>query len=262
MHVTHLVRYENVQIEVKAQGQGAPIVLLPSLGRDGEDFGVLAGALACRGFRVLRPTPRGIGVSRGPDTPISLHTYARDIAQVIAHEASGPAVVLGHAFGNWVARTAATDFPMWVKGVVIAAAAAKNFDPRLSEYIDKCEDTSLPDEERLHFLRLAFFAPGNDPRPWLQGWHPHLKAAQRAARAATRLEDFWAAGTVPLLDLMAADDPFRLPNTRDENRQAFGERVSTAIIPDASHALIDEQPLAVADAVCRWIQALEADPVR
>ena len=92
MPATHLVRYEHVQIEVKAQGQGALIVLLPSLGRDGEDFGVLADALACRGFRVLRPTPRGIGGSSGPDTNITLHTYARDIAQVIAHEASGPAV--------------------------------------------------------------------------------------------------------------------------------------------------------------------------
>ncbi len=260
MQSTHLVRYENVQIEVQAQGQGTPVVLLPSLGRDGEDFGVLAGALAARGFRALSPTPRGIGGSHGPETGISLHTYARDVAEVIAHEACGPAVVLGHAFGSWVARSAATDFPMLVKGVVIAAAAAQNFDPRLRECIDKCEDTRLPDEERLACLRMAFFAPGHDPRPWLQGWHPHLKAAQRAARAATKLEEFWGAGTAPLLDVMAADDPFRLPGTRDENRQALGERVSTAIIPHASHALIAEQPMAVAEAVCRWVRTLEADP--
>lgn len=257
MHATHLVQYQDVQIEVKAQGQGALIVLLPSLGRDCEDFDVLAGEFASRGYRALRPTPRGIGGSRGPSNHLSLHTYAQDIAQVIAHEASGPAVVLGHAFGNWVARTTATDFPALVRGVVIAAAASKNYDPILSQYIDKCEDSALPEDERLKYLRLAFFAPTNDPRPWLQGWHPQLKAAQRAARAATKLEDFWGAGHAPLLDLMAAEDPFRLPSTRDENRQAFRERVSTAIIADASHALIAEQPMAVAHAVCRWMQALQ-----
>ena len=262
MHSTHLVQYENVKIEVKAQGQGALVVLLPSLGRDCEDFEILVAELAAKGYRALCPTPRGVGGSQGPDTNISLHTYAQDIAQVSAHAANGPAVILGHAFGNWVARATAADHPMLVKGVVIAAAASKNFDPRLSQYIDKCEDTSLPEEERLHYLRLAFFAPANDPRPWLNGWHPHLKAAQRSARAATKLEDFWGAGSAPLLDLMAADDPFRSPSTRDENRQAFGERVSTAIIPNSSHALIAEQPMAVAHAVCRWMQALQAGPVK
>ena len=258
MYSTHLVHYENVQIEVKAEGQGVLIVLIPSLGRDCEDFELLAGEFASRGYRALRPTPRGIGGSVGPSNNISLHTYANDIAAVIAHEASGPAVVFGHAFGNWVARTTATDFPMLVQGVVIAAAASKNYDPRLSHYIDKCEDANLPDEERLKYLRMAFFAPSNDPRPWLQGWHHNLKVAQRAARAATKLEDFWGAGNTPLLDLMAAQDPFRLPNTREENREAFGERVSMTTISDASHALITEQPIEVANAVCRWMQRLRA----
>ena len=252
----HLVRYADVQIEVVANGRGPLVVMLPSLGRDSDDYGPVAEAFVREGFRVVRPAPRGIGESRGPQTGLTLHDYARDVAKVIEFENQGPAVVVGHAYGNWVARTTATDHPKLVRGVVIAAAASKRYAPELSGYIDKCEDTSLPDEERLKYLRLTFFSANSDPRPWLHGWHPEVKKAQRAARAATRIEEFWGAGSAPMLDLMAADDPFRLPATADENRQEFGARVSVAVIKDASHALIPEQPAAVAAAISSWVRQL------
>lgn len=40
---------------------------------------------------------------RGPLSGISLHDLARDIAEVIAALGGGRAVVVGHAYGNWVA---------------------------------------------------------------------------------------------------------------------------------------------------------------
>jgi pimeloyl-ACP methyl ester carboxylesterase len=252
----HVVRYADVQIEVVSEGQGPLVVMLPSLGRDSDDYGEVSKSFVRNGYRVLRPAPRGIGNSRGPVDNLTLHDFARDVAKVIEHEASGPAVVVGHAFGNWVARTVAVDHPALVRGVVIAAAASKVYAPELSGYIDKCEDTRLPDEERLRYLRMTFFAPASDPRPWLHGWHPEAKKVQRAARVATRTGEFWSGGNLPMLDLMAADDPFRLPATRDENRNEFGPRVSVAVITGASHALIPEQPAAVADAVARWMRQL------
>lgn len=253
---THLVRYAGVQVEVVAEGQGPLIVMLPSLGRDADDYDSVAEAFVREGYRVLRPAPRGVRQSTGPMTGVSLHDFAEDVAQVITHEAAGPAIVIGHAYGNWVARTLATDHPALVRGVVIAAAASRQFDPRLGGYIDKCQDTSLSDAERLRYLRLTFFAAGSDPTGWLHGWYPEVKLAQRAARAATPTDSFWGAGQAPMLDLMAADDPFRLPATAQENRDEFGERVSVVVIPNASHALIPEQPAAVAAAVDRWLRSL------
>lgn len=252
------VRHGKVEIEVQAQGDGPLIVMLPSLGRDADDYGEAAQALAQAGMRVLRPAPRGVGNSTGAMTGISLHDYALDVAQVILHASAGPAIVLGHAYGNWVARATAADHPQLVRGVVVAAAASKDFDPRLRALIDRCEDASLPDETRLSALRAAFFAAGNDPLPWLKGWYPEVKRAQRAARAATRLESFWGAGTAPMLDLMARCDPFRLAHTRDENSLEFGSRVTERVVENASHALIPEQPAAVARAVMQWVQDLPA----
>jgi pimeloyl-ACP methyl ester carboxylesterase len=192
--------------------------------------------------------------STGPLEGLTLHDFARDIAAVIAQQANGPAFVLGHAFGQWVGRCLAADHPAFVRGVILAAAAARQTDPALREALTRCADTSLPDAERLAALRLAFFAPGHNPRGWLRNWHPEAGRAQRAASAATPIEDWWAAGSAPVLDLQAALDPWRPRETVDSISNDLGaDRVTVQVIPDASHALIPEQPAAAVRAVTDWI---------
>src|ERR1700754_4433447 len=80
---SELVRYDNVQIEVVVEGEGPAVVLLPSLARDSDDYDEVAEGLTAAGFRVLRPKPRGIGRSTGPMTGITLHDFARDIAETV-----------------------------------------------------------------------------------------------------------------------------------------------------------------------------------
>jgi len=253
---SELVRYDNVQIEVVVEGEGSAIVILPSLARDSDDYDAVAEGLTAQGFRVLRPKPRGIGKSTGPMTNISLHDFARDVAEVVEKFGNGRAVVIGHAYGNWVARMTATDFPKLVRGVVIAAAAAKQYAPELSKAVTDAGNPSLPKEERLAALRFGFFAPGSDPTVWLDGWHPEIRDAQRAAAAAVRQSDWWAGGTAPLLDLQAGLDPFKPEFKRNEMKDEFGDRVTIAVIPNASHALIPEQPKAVVEALAKWIKGL------
>ena len=53
-----VIRYGGVAIETIEEGQGPAIVLLPSLGRDSEEFDPVAERLAAAGFHVLRPQPR------------------------------------------------------------------------------------------------------------------------------------------------------------------------------------------------------------
>ncbi len=135
-----LVTYDNVTIDLIAEGRGPLVVLLPSRGRDSEDYDEVAAGLAKEGFRVLRPQPRGMHASKGPLKDITLHDLARDVAEVITRENAGPAVIVGHAYGNWVARMTAVDHPKLVRGVVLAAAAAKKFPPRLSQLVSKSAD--------------------------------------------------------------------------------------------------------------------------
>src|SRR3984885_14020595 len=183
--------YDDIRIEVAVEGRGPLIVMLPSRGRGAEDFDGVAGALVRAGFRVLRPQPRGAALSRGPMQNLTLHDLARDIAAVIRNAGDGgPAIIVGHAFGSWVARMTAVDHPELVRGVVMAAAAAKAYPAgfagakELSEAVRKSGDFTLPTSERLRYLRVAFFAPNSDARTWLQGWHPAADEIQLAAGRA------------------------------------------------------------------------------
>ena len=251
-----LVRYAGIVIETIVEGQGPAVVLLPSLARDSEDYDAVAEGLVRSGFRVLRPQPRGIGRSSGPLERITLHDLARDVAEVIQQLGGGRAVVVGHAYGNWVARMTAVDHPALVRGVAIAAAASKQYDASLRAEIDKAGDPALPEAVRLAALRKAFFVSTSDPSVWLAGWHPRIREAQRAAAAAVPQEQWWPGGVAPLLDLQAGNDPFRTEGTRQEIKAEFGDRVTVVVIPNASHALFPEHPEAVAAALADWIKRL------
>jgi pimeloyl-ACP methyl ester carboxylesterase len=253
--MSYRVATRDAHIETIAEGKGPLVVILPSRGRGAEDYDELARSVAAAGYRVLRPQPRGIGASRGAMEGLTLHDLARDVAAVIAHE-GGPAVVVGHAFGNWVARMTAADHPTLVRGVAILAAAAKQYPAALAEAVTKCADASLPDPERLEYLQLAFFAPGHDASEWLRGFHPEVNATQRAAGLATPQEAWWGAGSAPILDLQAERDAFRPRETADELREELGARVTVGVIPDAGHALVPEQPAAVAAALIAWVRGL------
>lgn len=258
-----IVFYDDIRIEVAAEGRGPLIVMLPSRGRGAEDFDDVADELVKAGFRVLRPQPRGAALSLGPMQNLTLHDLANDVAAVIRNAGDGgPAIIVGHAFGSWVARMTAIDHPELVRGVVMVAAAAKAYPvgfpgaKELSEAVRKSGDFALPSSERLKYLRLAFFAPNSDARVWLQGWHPAADEVQLAAGRATKQSEWWLGGGVPLLDLQGELDPFKPRSTANEMRDEFGERASVVVIPNASHALIPEQPDAVVAAILAWLGKL------
>lgn len=255
---TFIVEHDAVRIAVHACGNGPRIVMLPSLGRGAADFAGIAQRLAAAGYRALCPEPRGLGGSSGPLDNITLHDYARDVAAVIEHDGGAPAVVAGHAFGNFVARTTAADHPQRVRAVVLLAATHTwPLVPELRDSINKCHMMHLPEAVRLQHLQHVFFAPGNDARVWLGGWDEAVMHAERAATEATPRAEWWTAGIAPVLDVLALDDPLSPPDSFHRYRDEWGaDRVTLARIPGAAHALLPEQPAAVADAIIRYLQHL------
>jgi pimeloyl-ACP methyl ester carboxylesterase len=252
-----VVKHDGVSIDLIAEGSGPLIVLLPSLGRDSEEFDPLAEQIAAAGFRVLRPQPRGFGRSTGPMQNLTLHDYARDVATVIEHEKAGPAFVAGHAFGHFVAKMTAGDYPNLVRAVILVAAAQKKSDPEVRRSLNIATDNSKPETERIPYLQKVFFAPEHDPRKWLTGFHPEVQKAEEQARDGTPQTEYWSAGSAPLLDLQAESDPFRPRSTSSELVNEFGaKRVSVVVIPNASHALPVEQPRATAEAIVNYMRGL------
>ncbi|SMD12789.1 alpha/beta hydrolase [Rhizobium sp. RU36D] len=242
------------QVGYRVGGTGPLVLLIASTGRCCEELRPLATALKSQGFRVARAEPRGIAPSYGPMTGVSFHDFAADFAAVLAHELQDgdQAIVAGHAYGTWIARTIAADFPALVSGVVLLASGAKAWPAHLSAAITAINDPQTSDDDRLAALRLGFFADGNDASEWLGGWHPEVVASQRAARANTSQADWWGTGVAPILDLMGGVDPFRPSGSEDELVREFGSRVTAEAVAQASHAMPAEKPREAAEAIARW----------
>jgi pimeloyl-ACP methyl ester carboxylesterase len=152
----------------------------------------------------------------------------------------------------------AVDFPAEVRGVVLAAAAARHYPRKVAGAPARISDPALPEAERLYYLKLAFFAPGHDPTPWLTGWYPKTQQMQRDGgdKQGVKESDWWSAGSAPMLELIPDHDPFKPKRHWNELHDEFGDRVTTVVIADASHALFPEQPAAVADAIIAWARQL------
>jgi pimeloyl-ACP methyl ester carboxylesterase len=213
-----------------------------------------------RGYRVAAPEPRGIGKSQGPFEGISFHDLAADVAAVIEAE-GGKAVIGGHAFGQKVGRTVAMDHPDLVRCVIMLAGAGRAIIPApVRMAIMQSSDPTLSDADRIEALKIAFFAPGHDPvaAGWLKGWYPEIKKVQLGAESRTKDDEFIPAGRAPILDMQAEFDTVVPPTARQDLKNELGERVTIQVIRDAGHALIPEQPAAVAAGMDAYIKTLAA----
>ncbi|WP_428393511.1 alpha/beta fold hydrolase [Lichenicoccus sp.] len=247
------------KIVTSIDGAGPTLVMLPSYGRDGfDDFDRVTDLMVAQGWQVLRPQPRGIAGSSGPMDGLTFSDLANDVAGVIRKYGEAPVIMLGHAFGNFVARVVAVDHPDLVRGVVLAAdsPAPSKVAPEVNEAPFIAGDPKRPEEERLAALRLAFFAPGHDPHPWLDGWYPETLAMQQRAVKATNLDPYWFGGIAPMLEIIPRFDAFKPQALWSEMQEGAGDRVTTVIVDDASHALFPEQPDRVAEAILHWAAKL------
>jgi pimeloyl-ACP methyl ester carboxylesterase len=152
----------------------------------------------------------------------------------------------------------ATDRPELVRAVGLIAANVGHAPspPVVREAIKASANPSLPDAERLKALQFAFFAPGNDARGWLDGWHPDVLAAQRIAGDRTSREADYAGGNAPILYLQPDHDPLAHVEDAHEFQRALGDRVTVTIIRNSSHAAVAEQPEAVGDALIDFANKL------
>jgi hypothetical protein len=92
--------------------------------------------------------------------------------------------------------TLAADRPELVKAMAMIAAGGKApMKPGAPEALLGCFRLDRPDAERLANMKLAFFAPGNDPSVWRDGWYPEVAKAQIAATRATPVDGWWNAGS-------------------------------------------------------------------
>ena len=252
----HLIDTKDGGIEVREWGSGEPVVMIPSLGRTAKDFDELASRLSNDGYQVICPEPRSVGSSNQKISELSMKDMAQDIADVINERVEGKrATLVGHAFGNRIARMTATEYPEMIDSVVLLCCGGK-FPPK-SEIVKamfKIFDPELSDGEHLSAIKKAFFAPMNDPLVWSNGWHGILAAVQTAATEELSVDYWWeAAGK----DLLVVQPEFDAIATIENARQIVEElpnRSKLVIVPDSGHALLPEQPEIVQRVILEWLR--------
>src|SRR5215471_17069634 len=104
-------------LECTLCGSGAPVVLLANAGCSTGYFDHLARALVTGGFQTISINMRGVGRSSGSLDGATLHDLAGDVAGVIKAIGCGTVHLVGHAFGNRIARCLAVDQPPLVRSV-------------------------------------------------------------------------------------------------------------------------------------------------
>ncbi len=242
-------------LRVNVQGEGQPVVLLPSLGRGAEDFALLSDRLARAGYRVLAIEPRGWSGSSRALTDVTLLDLADDVAAVIEDNDEGPSSIVGHDFGGQVARATAARHPDLVKNMVLLATPGPV--PPKPEPATAHRRIFIPElstEEHLEAVALALFAPGNDPVVWVDGWHVLLATAQLEAQQRTPIEAWAGGGSADTLIVRPADDRIVSQESTRQLANELGGKVAVVEVPGAGHALLPEQPDAVATSVLTWLR--------
>jgi pimeloyl-ACP methyl ester carboxylesterase len=245
----------SINLNAIAMGDGQPLVLLPGLGRGPGDVTPLAEILVNEGYAVLLPEPRGIGSSTGPLDGITLHDLGADVASLIEQWISGPATIIGHAFGNRIARTLAADRPGLVSAVVLLSSSGK-VQPTddIAEAIRLAQAIDTPPNVRRTAVQQAWFAPGHDGTAWLDGWSQPVMTAYLAAAAATPVEEWWTAGSKQVLIVQGLCDVAAPVGNGRLLKQELGERGTLVELPDIGHAMPVEDPHACARPILEFLR--------
>jgi len=201
-------------------------------------------------------------------TGLSLSDLAGDVAAVIDGLGAGPAVLIGHAFGQRVARMLSAIRPDLCQAVIMLAAGGKVPVPeRARNALLACFDETLPAAQHLEHVQYAFFAPGNDPTVWSDGWHRQVAEMQSAATTglgrheattspATSLDAWWAGGDARMLVVQGLQDTVAIPENGRRLKAEAGSRVELIEIVGAAHALLPECPDEVALHVLDFLKRL------
>lgn len=238
------------------------VVLAASLGRPVSDFNELTTALVQAGYRTIAVESRGVltwpggGFSR-----YELSDLAGDLRTALADAGVSPTErvhLIGHAFGNRVVRTFATLYPQQTAGLVLVAAGDKtdNMPADVARSLRLSTLSFIPWSLRGEAVSNIFFAPGAEvPEYWKRGWSSWGAIGQVRAAKASSSANFSAGGNGPMLVLQAQDDRIAPPKDAGELLKAnYGPRVTLVPVSPAGHALLPEQPGAIANAVVAFLR--------
>lgn len=228
-------------------GVGGPtLILLHGLSANGSCWAAIARTLASENDTIM-PDLRGHGKSSAPDHGYSYEDHADDVAGLINSLGIPAPVLIGHSMGGLVAAVVASLYPGLVRAVILA-------DPT---FLEPERQREVWDSEVVDQQRRILDMPPQEVVADLRTRHPRRALPTVEAMAQARLEtrlgafevlrppnpDFrriMASIEVPIL-LVTAEAGLVSPELAAE-LQGLNHRVRAALIEQAGHGLIYDQP--------------------
>jgi len=252
-------------IHVRVGGSGPAIVMLHGFGDTGDMWAPLAAEMAA-GHTIVVPDLRGMGLSSHPEGGYDKKTQARDIAQVMDALKIQKADFVTHDIGNMVGYAFAAQFPDRVTRWVAMDAPL----PGIGPWAEQLSNPKVwhfnfrgPDVERLVEGRERIYLdrfwdelgvhPGAFDEPTRQHYAKlyalpgamHSAFEQFAAFSQDALDNqqFLARGqlTIPIL-AVGGEKSYGVKMATD--MRFVATNVQEAVIADAGHWLMEEQPAA------------------
>jgi pimeloyl-ACP methyl ester carboxylesterase len=185
------------------------------------------------------------------------------LAALDAHQVDpGESVhLVGHAFGNRVMRCVAADHPARVRSVTLFGAGGRvPGDAEATAALGRVLWQRGSDDDVRDALRVCMFAPGNEPpADWVDGWDPTLAHVQHEASSATPVEHWWRAGeSVPVLVVQGLQDRLAPPANGRGLVAELGARARLTEIDAMGHAMLPEQPAALAAVLVAFLAEVDA----
>ncbi|MFN5841031.1 MAG: alpha/beta fold hydrolase, partial [Acidimicrobiaceae bacterium] len=98
-----------------------------------------------------------------------------------------------------------------------------------------------------------FFADGNDPTVWRDGWMPTVMRYQRAAVQRTPRDEWWSANVDRVLVVQGLQDAIAPVENGRRYKAESAPHARLVEVNNAGHALLPEQPEAIAEAVLTFL---------
>ena len=236
-------------------GTGSDVIMYASAGREVSDFNELIKDLNANNYRTIAVESPVI-IAKTSDQNPTLETFSDPINLAMKFETRGPVVLIGHAFGNRATRFTAYQYPENVKAVILLAAGGQiPMEPKAEQSLRDIFNPMKSHKARMEDVEYAFFAEGNDiPDHWTRGWHTKTAIAQGKAVAASAGDDSWhCAGGIPMLIVQPMQDRIAPIENAYALRDKCPQEIEIVEIQNAGHALLPEQPGAVAGAVLAFL---------
>ncbi len=260
---SRLVAAGDTKLYIRSAGTGPAVVLLHGYGETGDMWVPLANELVST-HTVIVPDLRGLGLSERAEKGFEKKNQANDIIAVMDALQVAKADVVAHDIGNMVAYALAAQYPERVNKLIMMDAPV----PGVGPWEDILKNPLLwhfrfggPDMERLVSGRERIYLDrfwnefSADPKRFSEAARQHYAALYaRPGAMHAGFEQFKAFDQDAIdnralqgrgklkMPVLAVGGEKSFGLTMAEVMRAVAEDVHAAVIPDAGHWLMEEQP--------------------